>query len=185
MVFDILQRRRKKVGAPPGTLVYSGPPRDFPVQVSVLHMNPDVLQEEQVDPGEGVPAFLADTLDWVQVRGIHDPDLIRRMGERFGLHTLLMEDLLNADLRPKLEEYEDLVFISLKVVDYDQESGKLFEEQVGIIWGDGYVITFQQGEKNTWDHVAQRHVRKRVVSGAAAPITWSSRSWTRWWTGIF
>ena len=96
MVFDILQRRRQKVGVPPGTLVYSGPARDFPVQVTVMHLSPELLEEECLDPGEGVPPFSSDTLDWVRVLGINDPDLVRRMGERFGLHALLMEDLLSA-----------------------------------------------------------------------------------------
>jgi magnesium transporter len=168
-MFDILKRRTQKVGAPPGTLLYTGPPRDFPVQVTVLHLAPDFLEEVCLDPGEGVPEFSPRTLDWVRVRGIHDPDLIRRMGERFKLHPLLMEDLLNPDQRPKLEEFGDLIFIALKMVEYNGATGKLLEEQVGIIWGEGYVITFQEGEKNTWDHVAQRARREksRIRHGGA------------------
>ncbi len=88
--------------------------------------------------------------------GIHDADFVRAVAKRFGLHPLLVEDILDSGRRPVLEDYEELVFLLMRLLDYDADHRRILAEQVCLVSGQDFVLTFQERETNLWDTVATR-----------------------------
>jgi magnesium transporter len=129
----------------------------FAPYVTVYSLDADALATRRYDAlGEGEPAIVPGKSNWVRVVGVHDPDLVKAVACRFGLHPLLVEDILDAGRRPVLEDYDTLTFILLRLLGYDADRQKILAEQVCLVSGDGYVVTFQEREHNLWDAVAAR-----------------------------
>jgi len=106
--------------------------------------------------GEGEPEILPGKINWVRVVGVHDADLVRTVANRFKLHPLLVEDILDPGRRPVLEDYDTIIFVLLRLLDYAEEEKKVRAEQVSLIAGDGFVLTFQEQETNLWDEEVAR-----------------------------
>jgi magnesium transporter len=97
-----------------------------------------------------------DGLTWVDVNGIHDVALVGRIGEIFGLHPLLLEDVVNTHQRPKFETHGEHLFLVLKMLLHDVGSADIEMEQVSLVMGRGLVITFQERERDCFDPVRRR-----------------------------
>lgn len=96
------------------------------------------------------------TVVWINVDGVHDATFIEELGKRFGLHPLVLEDVMNVGQRPKLEEYEDCFFCVLKMLDVDDEQGQVMIEQISVVIGKGFVLTFQERSGDVFDSVRDR-----------------------------
>ena len=130
-------------GARPGTLVPSS--TAVPPRIREIRYGPDGVTDRDVaspaslateTPGDGM-------VTWVDVQGTGDVAVLRQLGERFGLHPLALEDVVNAPQRPKIEDYNDHVLIITRMVRLDEE-GELDIEQVGLVVGPNYVVSFQE-----------------------------------------
>ncbi|MEX2401482.1 MAG: magnesium/cobalt transporter CorA [Rhodothermales bacterium] len=130
---------------PPGTLHYTGPASSEAVRIRVYDYDDQHLEETELETGAAVGAYRdADTVSWIDVDGIHDVEILREIGTSFGVHDLTLEDILHTHQRPKMEEYEGYVFVVLQMLHYDHESAELHPEQVSLIFGKGFVISFQE-----------------------------------------
>jgi len=98
---------------------------------------------------------------WLNVAGLHDPDLIETLGERLTLHPLVLEDIANTSQRPKVEDYEIFFFIVLKMLEYEKTEGQVQVEQVSLVLGENYLLSFQEDESDVFDPV-----RTRLRNGA-------------------
>ena len=136
--------KRHQVGARPGTLLIaedSPPPK-----IHVMHFSPDELTEEDVtDVGSLRAAHDPNTVTWVDIQGFGDQKLIRKIGEIFSLHLLAIEDVVNVPQRPKADTYDDQILLIVKMVRLKGDSGiDIDMEQVSIVLGKNYVLTFQE-----------------------------------------
>ncbi|HWR73135.1 MAG TPA: magnesium and cobalt transport protein CorA, partial [Nitrospirota bacterium] len=154
------KRRTKKAGLPPGTLLYTGDAQIREPVITVTRYSEAAFEQSTartpeecvvVPPGEGVT--------WVDVDGVHQVELVRKMGECFGLHPLVAEDIVNTDQRPKLEDYGDYLYLVLKRL-YRDEARWIRGEQVSIVLGRNFLLTFHEGR--TSDIIAA--VRERIRS---------------------
>ncbi|MFO7991577.1 MAG: magnesium/cobalt transporter CorA [Thermoplasmata archaeon] len=93
---------------------------------------------------------------WVNICGIHDKEKIEEIGEEFGLHPLVVEDILTTNQRPKIEEFDDYLLIVLKMIYWEEGSEDITSEHVSLILGDNYVISFQMKEGDVFDSVRDR-----------------------------
>lgn len=93
---------------------------------------------------------------WINVDGIHEAAAIEEIGRQFKLHPLVLEDVMNAGQRPKVEEYDDCVFIVIKTLDWDNAQERIMIEQVSIVLGKGFVLTFQERAGDVFDGVRDR-----------------------------
>jgi magnesium transporter len=94
---------------------------------------------------------------WVNVEGLADIELIRRLGEHFGLHRLALEDVVNVHQRPKVEEYGDHIFIVTRMLPAEQEEGEgPVTEQISLFLGDGFLLTFQERAGDPFNMVRER-----------------------------
>ncbi len=167
------ERRKKStrhtVGAVPGTL--SAPPDALPTRVRVIAYDAQELVE-----GEGVEAIAelhGRRVIWVDVVGLQSTDVIRAIGERFDLHPLALEDVVNPHQRPKIEEYPSAIYVVKRVA--RAEGGELDLEQVSMFLGDGFVLTFQEREGDAYEPVRARlrEARGRIRRLDAAYLSYA------------
>ncbi len=143
--------RHSKAGLPPGTIVYTGPPRSTPVTIDCISYSPKSYSRRRVEPDACAPRS---GVTWITVNGIHDTSVIERVGEHYGLHPLLLEDVVHTEQRPKLEEFEDKIFVVLRVLSYEQ--GKLTTQQLSLVLGKQFVLVFQEEENELFKPLQER-----------------------------
>jgi magnesium transporter len=106
-----------------------------------------------------LPYLSTKTVSWLNIDGLHDAEMIRQLGELFEIHGLLLEDMLNTGQRPKITETEKLMVVIMKLLDYDENSNKLYADQVSFILDDNYLITLQEKESTHFEAIRER-IRK-------------------------
>ncbi len=154
------QRHSWKAGLPPGTLVYIGDKKVENVRVTYLDYDEGSFQEKQASGiDECFPLRDTKTVSWINVDGIHEVDVIESIGRHFGLHPLILEDVLNTTQRPKFEDYESHIFTVLKMLRCVENGQLVQSEQVSIILGRNFVISFQENIGDVFEPVRER-IRK-------------------------
>jgi len=150
------QKKASKFGTPPGTLIHIGKQKMENVHISVIDYNETTIDEREVSSVEECKRYTeTSTVTWINVDGIHDPVVMEDFGKYFGLHSLLLEDIMNTNQRPKAEDYGSYIYFVLKMI-YLENGERICDEQVSIILGKNYVITFQERTGDVFDTIRQR-----------------------------
>jgi magnesium transporter len=105
-----------------------------------------------------------DTITWINIDGIHDVEFIKQAGEIFDLHPLLLEDILNPDHRPKIEEYGEYLHFTLKELKWNPKEKEIESEQISFVFGKGFVISFQEQKGDIFEPIRDRirHAKGRM-----------------------
>ncbi|MDY0045213.1 MAG: magnesium/cobalt transporter CorA, partial [Syntrophales bacterium] len=98
----------------------------------------------------------ASTVTWINIDGLHDTGLIEKIGSNLGIHSLVLEDVLHTTQRPKIENYEDYILIVLRMLYYASDVHEIKSEQISIILGSHYVISFQELEGDVFEPLRER-----------------------------
>jgi len=147
----------QKVGMPPGTLLHIGTMRNEKIKISMLSYNKDDWNEQQfTNVDELLSNECTADVNWVHISGIHIVDVIEKIGNKFKVHPLVMEDIVNANQRPKLEENKDYVYIVLKMIHSFEELKRIEFEQISIIVIRNHIISFQENDNNTFQQIRER-----------------------------
>lgn len=153
------RKRSKKSGLPSGTLVYTGEKRDEQVKIHVIDFDEANFQEiELVSVDACIPYKDKPTVTWINVDGVHNVPLLEKIGDCFGLHRLVMEDIMNTDQRPKMEDYGEYLYIVLKMLSIGG-GGETVTEQISLILGANYVISFQEGVEGDVFNLIRERIR--------------------------
>jgi len=149
--------RTGPVGLPPGTLVYSGEKRVETARIRIMDYDEGALREATAGSPEECLAFLeTPSVTWMNVVGLHDVKLIEGLGRAFDLHPLLLEDVLNTEQRPKLDDFESSVFLILRTLHYDEATSEISSEQISLVLGPDYLMTFQEIEEDPFEPIRER-----------------------------
>jgi magnesium transporter len=164
------KRPLKQAGLPPGTLVYTGEQRVEHASLSVIDYDQSELRELEVESAEECGTFRdSPTVTWMNVTGLHDIGLIEDLGQRFDIHPLVLEDVVHTDQRPKSDDYGHYIFLVLKTLHRDEGDGDIRIEQISLVLGDGYVISFQEIPEDPFESVRVRlRQSKGRIRGAGA-----------------
>jgi len=157
----LYKKLSKSAGMKPGALVHIGEKRIDKVKVGLIDYNETDFRRTELDSIDEILS-LKDTpeVSWIDITGLHDISVIEKIGNHFGVHPLLQEDVLNTGLRPKFELSEKIGFFSMKMIYFDKED-QLLSEQISVVFGDKFVITFQEKEGDVFDKVRER-IQKTV-----------------------
>jgi len=156
-MIGFIKKFTKKIAQPPGTLIHVGEKKIDIVKLSLIRYNKDILEEREMEsPCDCISEKEFKGVCWVNVSGIHDTGTIEQIGNNFGLHPLVMEDILNTFHRPKYESLENYLFIVLKMLYYDKTNKEVQSEQVSFILGSNFVVTFQEREEDVFGPVRER-----------------------------
>lgn len=156
----VRKQANKKVGAAPGSLIFVGTRRTERVTIDVIRYDPDHfenLEDVAVSDVEHSPD--SESMTWINVTGLHDIDVIRELGEKFDLHDLFLEDVLNPEQRAKFDVYDHFNAFFIRMMRLDDARGKVEMEQVAIAFGKNFLISFQESERDVFDTVRDRLLR--------------------------
>jgi len=154
MTLSIFRKRHPPVGSAPGTLVV---PEDAPPpRIHVIVFNREEVRELNVTDPDQLPGLVeADHVTWIDVQGLGNEALLRRIGEHFKIHPLALEDVVNTPQRPKAEEYDDHLLLITRMVRM-LSAFDIQREQVAFFVGTGYVLSFQETYGDVLDAVRHR-----------------------------
>jgi magnesium transporter len=130
-----------------------------PVTITVTDYNGSRLDERIVTrPGEiRAPTLLPPAVTWVNVDGVHDAGIVQAIGEAFGIHPLTLEDIANTHQRPKIEDYGDYLYVAVRMLP-PYGAGEFRSEQVSLVLGKNYVISFQEEPDDAFERIRERCV---------------------------
>jgi len=155
----ITQKTLKKAGLPPESLVYVGDKiKKEKVRITLFSYNEKDFEEKECADIEECLQFIEkkNNVKWLNIDGVHDTRIIEKIGGLFNIHSLTQEDILNTEQRPKVEEYPEYIYIVFKMIYPDGKGNELLFEQISIVLGADYVITFQEAEGDVFDPVRDR-----------------------------
>jgi len=153
----LVKKKSKKVGLPPGSIVHIGNKRDEKVKITIVDYDEKHLQEKEVKSIEECAGYEdKSTITWINIDGVHKIKFIEEIGKHFNLHPLILEDIVDTDQRPKIKDFGDYIFIILKMIYYDKNDNEMKAEQVSLILGKNYVISFQEREGDVFNSIRER-----------------------------
>lgn len=159
------QKSKKKVGQIPGSVIYTGEKSNQKLFIEAFDYTKDYVVEKELTNVEECFNFEEGSITWININGLNHVKAIEKIGEHYELHPLVLEDIVNISQRPKIDEYDDYLFVVLKMLYYDANE-KIVSEQVSFILGKDYVLSFQESEGDVFDSVRERirHAKGRVRS---------------------
>jgi magnesium transporter len=156
-MLKFVKKTIKKPGLAPGTLVHVGDKKVEKVRIRAIEFDEATINESEFEAiEECLPNKEKRTVTWINIDGLHDVGVVEEIGNHFGLHSLVMEDILHTDQRPKMEDFEDHIFIVAKMLSFDQERNELKAEQFSLILGENFVVTFQERVGDVFEPVRER-----------------------------
>ena len=153
----LIKKRSRKAGLPPGTLVHIGEQKAEEVRITVIDYDEARFQEKEIETVEECFPFKdKPNVTWINVDGIHQVAVLEHLGDCFGLHPLVLEDILNTDQRPKMEDFSNYIFVVLKTSYYSDQSDEVEAEQISLILGPSFVMSFQEREGDVFNPIRER-----------------------------
>jgi len=147
----------KSLGKAPGELIYLGEKENLE---TLLEVHEYTAEEYSTHKTKHIKKIFNvrgnNKVTWVNVNGLNNSDDITKIGEYFNLHPLILEDIVNTNQRPKIDEYEEYIFIVLKMLYHSEKSDELLTEHISILIGHDYVVTFQETEEDIFNSIRER-----------------------------
>jgi magnesium transporter len=147
---------RSDIGLPPGSAVYVGDRRPEEMALSIIGFDPVGAWVETADTVDGLLRYRNDSgVTWINVNGLRDNDALSRLAGEYGIHPLTIEDILNTERRPKVEEFDDYLFVTLKEISHPDASPFVFD-QISLVLTADTLITFQETAGDSFDGIRRR-----------------------------
>jgi len=151
----LVQKRSKKTGLPPGTLVHIGEHKSEKVTITTFRYTGTSCEEQQLEQPDRLAPPADESVMWINVGGVHKVEVVEVLGKQFSLHPLLLEDVANTDQRPKLDDYETYIFLVMKMLSLTNRQ-EIAVEQVSLVLGRNYVLSFQENGTDVFQPVRER-----------------------------
>jgi magnesium transporter len=155
---ETFRKKDSKIGLAPGTLIHVGVKKVEKVIIKVVAYNSEKIIENEINSVEECVAFKYQpgTNLWINVDGLDQVDVIEKIGSCFNIHPLTLEDVLNTGQRPKMEDYESYIYTVLKMMLLDMEKKKIVVDQVSIIIGPNFILSFMERGVDIFDPLKER-----------------------------
>lgn len=149
--------RSRKSGLPPGALVHIGDVKTAATSLSLIDFDAESMSTHELNDLAALDASPRGIgVRWLNVHGLQNAELLGGIGSRFGLHPLVVEDILNTDQRPKVDDYEDYLFIVLHLYDASRERDDVNIDQISLVVGRDFVLSFQERSSGIFQPLRQR-----------------------------
>lgn len=156
-MFRLLKTKALKAGLSPGTLVYVGDDKDEQVQISLIDYDKDNYNSKVLEGLEECRQLKdSPTVTWINVDGVHDVSQIEKLCRQFDIHPLIVEDIVNSTQRPKVDVFDDYLYLVLRMHRFGEKGGEILSEQVSLVLGRNFLLTFQEKQGDTFDSVRNR-----------------------------
>jgi len=158
---NIVKRRSEKLGLTPGSYVLIGQKKQEDIQINLMNYSENIHEFGFIDDMDKALTELdKNTIRWINVYGLHDVEVLKKIESHFNIDLLVMEDILNTNQRPKIEIYDGYVFAVMKMIYFDEDDLELTVEQISLILHDNCIICFQEKLGDFFNPL-----RERIKSG--------------------
>lgn len=145
----------RRIGYAPGELV--GTDETLPASISFYRYNAEKVEQGELTSNDlKQEATDPDSILWLDIVGVHDSGILQSIARRFDIHPIAAEDIQHTVQRPKVEEYRAQLFLVLRMLRWDTETEAIENEQVSLLCGEGYVLSFQERPGDVFDPVRRR-----------------------------
>ena len=142
---ESLSKTSEKAGLPPGSLIHVGDVLETKSRISLIDYNKEHIDERQIQSIDDISQYKeTDSVTWVIVEGLAEVDIVEKIGNMFGIHPLVLEDILHTHQRPKFEEYDDYLYIVLKCLVSEEEKFSVNYEQISLLVLKNFVFMFKE-----------------------------------------
>ena len=155
MKFNIFRQSSKKPGEAPGTIVYVGAERTENIELSLVTYDQNNMSEEIISPDQLDSIHQTPGIKWLNVSGIHNPELIEKIGNKFDVHKLVLEDIVNTTQQPKIENFPDCIYVVVKMFYVDSNS-EIRMEHINFLIKKNILISFQEVNGDVFEPVRKR-----------------------------
>ncbi len=147
----------KKAGLPPGTIVYVGKQKNEKTRIRITNYTESSFEEKEAKKIEEAFNFSSKPgITWINIDGLQKVENIEKIGKHYNLHPLTLEDIANTEQRPKIEDFENYIYIVLRMLQYDQKENEITSEQLSVVLGSNLVISFQENEGDVFNPIRDR-----------------------------
>ncbi len=156
-LFSDVKQRAKKAGHPPGTLIYTGHKKEKKPVITLTHFDTEnckVITSHDIQ--QCLPEQNFTGKCWIDVEGLDDVEILKALAERFSIHPLTVEDVLNVEQRPKVEAFDGYLFITLKILHWSSEKLTLHAHQISIILGKNFILSFQESDTSIFNAIRSK-----------------------------
>lgn len=153
----IVKSRSQTIGLPPGSLVHIGDRKRESAVITLIDYSEDFYEHREIDKRELSRLKSRESgVRWINVEGLHETDVLEKIGEVFNLHPLVLEDILNTDQRPKIDINDEYIYISAKKLAYDGGLDEFDIEQVSFILGKDFIVSIAEKDTDVFEPVIKR-----------------------------
>ncbi len=150
-------KQSKMAGLAPGTLIHIGEKRLENTKITAINYDQDYYEKKSISAIDECFIYKdKPQITWINIDGLHDIPVIEQLHDYFQIHTLALEDILNTGQRPKLEDFGHCLFIVLKMIYLSPKSKEIVWEQISLIIGQNYCISFQEREGDVFNPIRIR-----------------------------
>ena len=153
--------KKNKIGLAPGTLVHMGEVKEDVLSVDLIRYGKDEIEEKENLHISKLGNENKTDNHWINVTGLHDVEKIKAICDTYQIHPLLQEDIVNTYHLPKSEIYDGYMFFTLKMISINNETKKIDREQISIVMGDNWLITFQEKKGDVFEILRER-IKKNI-----------------------
>ncbi len=150
-------KRSKKAGLPPGSLVHIGEKKAERTKIMIIDYDEQNFQEKEARTVEECFPFKETaTVTWINIAGVHDSEVVSKVGSHFCIHSLILEDIMTTQQRPKMEDMGEYIYVVVRMLSYEGRKREVLSEQVSLIIGSNFVISFQENGGDVFNSVRER-----------------------------
>lgn len=151
------RKKRKKIGLSPGSIIYTGKFQTPNPTLRITKYNQDHLNEVSLDDfSNDAIKPLTNGKIWIDIQGLDHVDIISQIGEKYNLHPILIENVVDVEQRPKFEEFENCLLIIFDTLRFNESSHTIQNYQNAVVFGNDYLISFQEGHEDSFGSVRER-----------------------------
>ena len=145
------------IGLRPGELVHVGEKKVESIRIDLIEFDEQNHTEiKNASINVCLESKKKSNVSWINIIGIHDPEIIRKFGNEFGLHALHQANIMNTELRPSIEIFDEYIHIILKMPHFSKEKEKIELEQVSLVIAQNHLLSFQEIEQDYFDEIRKR-----------------------------
>ena len=166
---SLLRKGKHEIGVSPDELIFRGERLIDKVRLRLLAYDPETLEEQEVGNAEAVKPGRGDGVRWLNVDGLHEAEVMTGIGKAFGLEKLVLAEVMNTQARPRVQEYSNSVFISIKMLQHQEPTGAVTVENLSLVITNNALISFQERAGDVFDPVRERiRAQKKRIRGSGA-----------------
>jgi magnesium transporter len=161
--------KNKQIGLAPGSVVFVGEQKTKELVVRLIEYDEFTFTDKIIKNFDTILQDNKSKVVWIDVLGLFRTDIIEEIGTKLGIHPLILEDVVNTSYQPKITFYENMIFLVLKFLSYDESVKEIKSEHISFVLSKNFLVTFQEIEDDTFHYVYERivransRIRKRTV----------------------